>query len=70
MCNSVFKTKFDNKKLQEMKKYSKEEIFECYKEIVELLRSGKSYASGAIKRKYQAEKYYKVGKLKIQLKND
>lgn len=31
---------------------------------------GKSYGSDALKRKYQTEKYYKVGKLKIQLKHD
>lgn len=27
VCNSVFKTKLDNKKLQDMKKYSKDEIY-------------------------------------------
>ncbi len=53
-----------------MKKYSKDEIYDCYKEIVELLKIGKTYASGAIKRKYQSDKHQKVGKLKIQLKND
>ncbi len=55
VCNSVFKTKLDAKKLQEMKSYSKEEIYECYKEIVEVLRNGKTYGSNAIKRKYQTE---------------
>ena len=69
VCNQVFKTKLDYKKLQDMKKYSKDEILDCYKEVVELLRAGKSYG-GSIKRKYQSDKYFKVGKLKIQLKSD
>ena len=38
--------------------------------VFQLLKAGKTYASGAIKRKYQSDKYHKVGKLKIQLKND
>jgi hypothetical protein len=37
--------------------------------VVELLKAGKTYG-GAIKRKYQSDKYFKVGKLKIQLKCD
>jgi hypothetical protein len=42
VCNQVFKTKLDYKKLQDCKKYSKDEILDCYKELVEMLRAGKT----------------------------
>lgn len=35
-----------------------------------MLRENKTYGSDAIKRKYQQEKYFKVGKLKVQLKGE
>ena len=35
-----------------------------------MLRGNKVYGSDAIKRKYQQEKYFKVGKLKVQLKGE
>ena len=69
VCNQVFKTKLDYTKLQDAKMYSRDELLDCFKEVVDMLKAGNTYG-WAIKRKYQSEKYFKVGKLKIQHKCD
>lgn len=64
LADSVFKTKSELK-LQSSEEAPRDEIKECFKEMVILLGKDNKYGLTAVKRKYSRNRYHAVAKSKL-----